>query len=279
MIIVTTQENKDTSKVDSLVLTINSAKAELDEVTVKQLNKEKELNDVLTRLDFLTSDLDNKIAEYDSTIEKKSLEVNKLNLQVDTLSNLVIDLTEEKNKLSEVINLEKVSVTEKIAEYEKSESKNLKKLTVDVIGLTAEKEKLQSFIEILSMESSENHAVLADLKAQVSDMENTLSGKRQDAEDVDSHVKVTQSMIVKLDKEINTNSLELLELNQIIEDATNAVGVLKKEEGTLTTEVAKLKEDRDAFVLEKFNFAKEKEMFVLKEAFIQEKYNQAGIKY
>jgi len=53
MIIVTTQENKDTSKVDSLVLTINSAKAELDEVTVKQLNKEKELNDVLTRLDFL----------------------------------------------------------------------------------------------------------------------------------------------------------------------------------------------------------------------------------
>jgi len=279
MIIVTTQENKDTSKVDSLVLTINSAKAELDEVTVKQLNKEKELNDVLTRLDFLTSDLDNKIAEYDSTIEKKTLEVNKLNLQVDTLSNLVIDLTEEKNKLSEVINSEKISVTEKIADYEKSESKNLKKLTIDVIGLTVEKEKLQAFIEILSMESSENHAVLADLKAQVSDMENTLSGKRQDAEDVDCKVEATQSIIVKLKKEINSNSLELLELNQIIEDATNAVGVLKKEEGTLTTEVAKLKEDRDAFVLEKFNFAKEKEMFVLKEAFIQEKYNQAGIKY
>jgi len=279
MIIVTTQENKDTSKVDSLVLTINSAKAELDEVTVKQLNKEKELNDVLTRLDFLTSDLDNKIAEHDSTIEKKTLEVNKLNLQVDTLSNLVIDLTEEKNKLSEVINSEKISVTEKIADYEKSESKNLKKLTIDVIGLNAEKEKLQTFIEILSMESSENHAVLADLKAQVSDMENTLSGKRQDTEDVDCKVEATQSMVVKLEKEIISNSLELLELNQIIEDATNAVGVLKKEEGTLNTEVSKLKEDRDAFVLEKFNFAKEKEMFVLKEAFIQEKYNQAGIKY
>jgi len=272
-------QHKDQVKVDSLANTINSAKLELESINKETILKQKELNDVLSRLDFAILDLDNQFKDFDSKVELKNNELTKLNSEVFNLTAIKSELIDKLNELEETIELEKSSISSNIKEFEQSESKKLKVITSDVAKLEAKKLELEDYITVLSIDSQSNMIALDDLKKELSGLEEELVIKRKEDNILSSNLDSYSDKESSLLSSVSNLTADVNNLNEIINSINVEITKANEVKDVLTKEVEALNIEKDEFNREKLAFQSQKEMILLREQFIMDKYLTAGVPY
>lgn len=272
-------QSKDQVKVDNLSVTINNAKLELESINKDKVDKQKELNDVLTKLDFAVEDLENKSKQTEVELSNKETELQKLDKEVRELAKVKFDLEAKVFELNESIELSKELKVKEIAGLEVTEGKKLKSLNIDVFKLESQKKELEQYIEVLSIESSENAVSLESIKKEVSDIDDILKEKQNEDLILSGRLAEVEGVHAGLSTQVTSLTADIDNLTSIIDSLNIEIGKIEEIKSALQSEVDVLNSSKEDFNRERLEFQKNKELILLREQFIIEKYNLAGVPY
>jgi len=272
-------QHKDQVKVDSLAGSINSSKLELESINTERESKQKELNDVLTQLDFAVEDLTNKTKQAEIELLGKTEQLNKLDEEIKSLAGIKFELETKLFELGEDIELSKELKSKEISKLELVEGKKLRSLNVEVSVLEARKSELEDFIQVLSIDSLANSVTVENLKEEIAKLEIELVDKRNEDLELDTQFSEVSATNEVLSSEVVSLQADVTNLNDIINSLSTEITKIEEIKSTLTSEVDALNASKEEFNREKLAFQANKELILLREQFIIEKYNLAGVPY
>jgi len=271
--------SKDQVKVDSLANTINNSKLELESINAERDSKQKELNDVLTQLDFAVLDLEQRQEATNMSIDYNLTKIDKLNAEIADLESVKAELEGKVAEITESIESEKSKISSDIKDFEKVESKKLKSITAEVTALESKKAELQDFIQVLSIDSLANSVTVENLKEEISKLEAELVIKRAEDLELESSYSEVSATHEVLSNEVTSLQADITNLHDIINSLSVQISKSEEVKAALTTEVDALNLTKEEFNREKLAFQANKELILLREQFIIEKYNLAGVPY
>ena len=271
--------SKDQVKVDSLANTINNSKLELESINAERDSKQKELNDVLTQLDFAVLDLEQRQEATNMSIDYNLTKIDKLNAEIADLESVKAELEGKVAEITESIESEKSKISSHIKDFEKVESKKLKSITAEVTALESKKAELQDFIQVLSIDSLANSVTVENLKEEISKLEAELVIKRAEDLELESSYSEVSATHEVLSNEVTSLQADITNLHDIINSLSVQISKSEEVKAALTTEVDALNLTKEEFNREKLAFQANKELILLREQFIIEKYNLAGVPY
>jgi chromosome segregation ATPase len=272
-------QSKDQVKVDSLVSTINSTKLELEEILAKKNLTQKELNDTLIRLDFAVEECESQVKVDEFNLTNTNLKLKQLNDEVAKLELIKAELLDKVIEASNELESSKESIKSDILEFTASESTVLHKLQEDIKVLNAKKLNLEQYIEVLSLDSSDNEIALNDIKAEVSKLEVELVIKRNEELELSRLFSEVSDTHKLLSDEVVSLHVDITNMNDIINSLSAEITNIKLIKDKLQSEVDTLTFSKEEFNREKLAFQANKELILLREQFIIEKYNLAGVPY
>jgi chromosome segregation ATPase len=271
--------HKDQVKVDSLASAINNSKLELESINADKVSKQKELNNVLSQLDFAVADLEQRQEATSKAIDNNLSKIDKLNAEIVSLESVKADLETKVLEVASSIEEEKSKVSTTIKGFEQTESNKLKSLNIDVTTLEAKKSELEDFIQVLSMDSLTNSVTVDNLKEEITKLEAELIIKRKEDLELEQNMSSVSSTHEILSNEVVLLQSDITNLNNIINSLNTEITKIEDIKSTLTNEVEALNTSKEEFNREKLAFQANKELILLREQFIIEKYNLAGVPY
>jgi chromosome segregation ATPase len=282
MIIVENKDQDVASKketLNALAVSINNIKFEIKSIEDTKNIKQAELNDIFTRIDFAMEDLVHQENLLGSVIDDNNSQIQKLSLEISELENKKSEVINELLALEKEISSKKESIVTDLASYTDTHSKKLKSLKQDIKALEEEKTKLNDFVEVLSIDTSDSGVILENIKAEIDLLSAQLDEKTKEYNLLDDKMFEIQSYMDKSSKKIETNTNKIKDLEETISSLSLEVEGLEKTKSTYLSEVAKFLEEREQLNREKLAFQTERQKLQGREEFIREKYQLAGVAF
>lgn len=271
--------HKDQVKVDSLVSTINSTKLELEEILKKKNLTQKELNDTLTKRDFAVEEGESQAKANEFNLTNTTLKLNQINNEVTKLELVKTNLLDKVIEISNELESSKESIKLELDAFTTSESVVLGDVKLEIDVLMVKKSELEQYIEVLSLDSSNNTIALEDIKSDLVKLEVSLVSKRDEELELSRSYDEVSGTHKVLSDEVVSLQADITNLNEIINTVSVEITKAQTSKAELLEEVDGLNKDKELFAREKFNFSKDRELIMLKEQFIIDKYAIAGVPY
>ncbi len=284
-IIIKTEQDKDVvlekrrAELDSLSISINESKKELEGVEKSKKDKIKELAHVVKTFDDNDTIIKNKI---DSIKSKCKLEESRLDLLVEQVNHLLKTKKEvegEIDALKDVLAGKKAQIDSDTLEYEKDATKKSKALAKLISDQTEINDNLSTAINLLVKDKESLESAVANGKALVSEAYKKVNELEKQENELESIIKQKTQTIFTLSTDIEKKDTVLTVLGEKEEATQEVIVELNKRKDALLAEVTAMEKERSDFYREKLAFQEVKQLILVKEIYIKERFEQAGIKY
>lgn len=237
---------------------IKKLKDELEKITIEFSSEKKEVEKKEVELDRIIIDLEKELSDKNTSLEniKKMISSEEDNL-LSVKNKIFSEMTEGKRLNDDTEKKMKEKIKELNSEITFKENELLElehKTSTTNLQLENSTKKLQTVLSELEMREIELdsiHSIITNFGAE----------KEKNLEKIDE----LKNTIIELNESIKGNEFELLEI--------------KKQVDVAKSELFDIEKEKSDFIKAKFDFAKQKEDLQMKEEFIKEKYQQAGINY
>lgn len=284
-IIIKTEQDKDVvlekrrAELDSLSISINESKKELESVEKSKKDKIKELAHVVKTFDDNDTIIKNKI---DSIKSKCKLEESRLDLLVEQVNHLLKTKKEvegEIDSLKDVLAGKKAQIDSDTLEYEKDATKKSKALAKLISDQTEINDNLSTAVNLLIKDKESLESAVANGKALVSEAYKKVNELEKQENELESIIKQKTQTIFTLSTDIEKKDTVLTVLGEKEEATQEVIVELNKRKDALLAEVTAMEKERSDFYREKLAFQEVKQLILVKEIYIKERFEQAGIKY
>lgn len=284
-IIIKTEQDKDVvlekrrAELDSLSISINESKKELEGVEKSKKDKIKELAHVIKTFDDNDTIIKNKI---DSIKSKCKLEESRLDLLVEQVNHLLKTKKEvegEIDALKGVLAGKKAQIDSDTLEYEKDATKKSKALAKLISDQQDILDNLSTAVNLLVKDKESLESAVANGKALVSEAYKKVNELEKQENELESIIKQKTQTIFTLSTDIEKKDTVLTVLGEKEEATQEVIVELNKRKDALLAEVTAMEKERSDFYREKLAFQEVKQLILVKEIYIKERFEQAGIKY
>lgn len=284
-IIIKTEQDKDVvlekrrAELDSLSISINESKKELEGVEKSKKDKIKELAHVVKTFDDNDTIIKNKI---DSIKSKCKLEESRLDLLVEQVNHLLKTKKEvegEIDALKDVLAGKKAQIDSDTLEYEKDATKKSKALAKLISDQQDILDNLSTAVNLLIKDKESLESAVANGKAFVSEAYKKVNELEKQENELESIIKQKTQTIFTLSTDIEKKDTVLTVLGEKEEATQEVIVELNKRKDALLAEVTAMEKERSDFYREKLAFQEVKQLILVKEIYIKERFEQAGIKY
>lgn len=284
-IIIKTEQDKDVvlekrrAELDSLSISINESKKELESVEKSKKDKIKELAHVVKTFDDNDTIIKNKI---DSIKSKCKLEESRLDLLVEQVNHLLKTKKEvegEIDALKDVLAGKKAQIDSATLEYEKDATKKSKALAKLISDQQDILDNLSTAVNLLVKDKDSLESAVANGKSLVSEAYKKVNELEKQENELESIIKQKTQAIFTLSTDIEKKDTVLTVLGEKEEATQEAIVELNKRKDALLAEVTAMEKERSDFYREKLAFQEVKQLILVKEIYIKERFEQAGIKY
>jgi chromosome segregation protein len=237
---------------------IKKIEDELEKITIKFNSESEMISKKESELDLIISGLEKEISDKNVTLNniKKAVQIEEDNL-ISTKDKLFNEISSNKKI---------------IADDEKKSKEILDGIKFEISSKSNELDKLKH-------EISTNEIVLDGINKKIESSKTELDILEIELESVHSIISNFGAEKEKYSEQINEMKDTIIELGEGIKSYEFELSEIKKEVNNAKSELFEIEKEKSDFIKAKFDLARQKEELQMKEEFIKDKYQQAGINY
>lgn len=264
---------------DGIVISTNQAKAELQDAITQKKQIEKDIAELEDKLATAKSDFEKSVAELE---EKKQSFIANTESESEKYTSAKAEtdsVLAELQSLKELFESKKASLEDDIKEHEKSCSVTLKQIQSDIASSSEKLESLKSEIEstlVLHNDVISEYEKMKDFVANADSKVKELQAQEETLKvSLENNTRASFAATQLAEQKKQEYDDMVAKMEQLNHDLTNTQ--IKRDE--MINEMSIYASEREGLSREKLLFQNEKSEILMKEQFIREKYELAGVPY
>jgi len=264
---------------DGIVLATSQAKEELAEVTKTKKETVKEIKDLESQLSTAKTTLEKELSVIANLKGESTDELNSLLAEVNEKRVVLKELNAEISEIENILSIKKNSIDEDIAKYTRDNSSELDSINNEIASKRKDLAKLVEDVETLSSTKASLATQYSEMKEFVDVAENKVKELESLAKDVSESLEKNTRASFEATNTTANKEKEYKELVSKMETLSHELAASQMQKSELDAERAAISHEREELSREKLAFQTERSNIALREQFIIEKYELAGVPY
>lgn len=264
---------------DGIVLATSQAKEELAEVTKTKKETVKEIKDLESQLSTAKTTLEKELSVIANLKGESTDELNSLLAEVNEKRVVLKKLNAEISEIENILSIKKNSIDEDIAKYTRDNSSELDSINNEIASKRKDLAKLVEDVETLSSTKASLATQYSEMKEFVDVAENKVKELESLAKDVSESLEKNTRASFEATNTTANKEKEYKELVSKMETLSHELAASQMQKSELDAERAAISHEREELSREKLAFQTERSNIALREQFIIEKYELAGVPY